>query len=304
MNETNDRCEATARFWRRAGKSAVETRESGFTLIELLVVIAIIAVLAGLLLPVLAKAKGRAYAVYCMNNGKQVTLAWKMYADDNHGTLPANLQTQAAAQTSVGWVKGWLDYNGSSDDTNLSNLIDPQNALLASYLKTPSVYKCPADKSCSFGRSGPPRVRSISMNQAIGPGPNGTAAGQGFWLPSPKYQVYIRESDLVNPPPSMLWVAIDEHPDSINDGAFAVQMPTSVFSTTWIDVPAKYHSGACGFSFADGHSEIHKWAAAGAIPEVTYAPLPKNGIYELQNPDILWVAKHTSALASGAPLPF
>jgi len=276
----------------------------GFTLIELLVVIAIIAILASLLLPALARAKSKAWAVHCMNNGKQMTLAWKMYMDDNGGLFPANQESQSAATQFIGWERGWLDYSGSPDDTNTSYLVDPHYAELGPYVKSDKVYKCPADKSCNNGSTGVPRVRSISMNQAIGPNSSGTAVGQGLWLPTPTYNVYLKESDMTLPDPSQLWVMLDEHPDSINDGAFAVQMPSSASATQWIDVPAKYHADACGFSFADGHSEIHKWQSPGQIPEVSYATLNKNGIFELKNPDILWMARHTSARADGTPLPY
>jgi len=99
-------------------------------------------------------------------------------------------------------------------------------------------------------------------------------------------------------------VILDESPDSINDGSFAVQMPAAAPATVWIDVPAKYHGNSCGFSFADGHSEIHKWINPGNIPDVTYTTLAKNGIPELQDPDILWVAKRTSSRSDGVALPY
>jgi prepilin-type N-terminal cleavage/methylation domain-containing protein/prepilin-type processing-associated H-X9-DG protein len=278
--------------------------QAGFTLIELLVVIAIIAILASLLLPALAKAKQKAHAIHCVNNLKQVTLAWKMYVDDNGGVFPANQESQGAAQTQAGWVQGWLDYNGSPDDINTSYLTDPKYAQLGPYLKSDKIFRCPADQSCDHGATGLARVRSISMNQAIGPNANGTAVGQGLWLPTPNYVVFIKESDLNSIDTSRLWLYVDEHPDSINDGAFAVQMPSSAAATVWIDVPAKYHNNACGFSFVDGHAEIHKWQNPDAITNVTYNPLPKSGITALHNPDIVWVAERTTIRTDGQPLPY
>ena len=108
---------------------------------------------------------------------------------------------------------------------------------------------------------------------------------------------------MTDPPPALLWVMIDEHPDSINDGGFAVQMPSSDTATRWVDVPANYHNNACGFSFADGHSEIHKWLRPGAIPAVTYVGM-SGLINSPRNPDVIWLAKRTSARIDGKPLPY
>ncbi len=280
----------------RAGRSVPRL---GFTLIELLVVIAIIAILASILLPVLAKAKTRAQSTYCLNNLRQIVIAWKMYPDDNNGWFPPNEDNQFG-----GWVRGELDYSGSTDNTNILYLLDPRFAKLGPYTKSPGVYKCPADQSRTFGRRGDPRVRSISMSQAIGPDRNNTdKAPRGQWLPHPPYRVYIKDGQLTDPPPSLLWIMTDEHPDSINDGGFAVQMPASETGTQWIDVPAKYHNNACGFAFADGHSEIHKWLRPGAIPPVTYVQL-SGLINSARNPDVIWIARRTSARIDGKPLPY
>ena len=107
------------------------------------------------------------------------------------------------------------------------------------------------------------------------------------------------------PGPAQLFVFIDEHPDSINDGSFAVQMPNSATATSWVDLPTKYHCNSCGFSFADGHAEMHKWVNPDVIPEVQFvAKDPNSTIFKLRNEDVLWVARHNTARNDGAELPY
>lgn len=305
---------------------------TGFTLIELLVVIAIIAILAAIILPVLNEAKERAQQIECENNLEQLTKGFLIYASDDGGLFPPNPDWEGHPCWCAGSMSGGsigFPYTGV-DATNGDLLVDSRFSCMADIIKNPKIYRCPADQSTwTAGGHEVPRVRTYSMSQAVGPEPNGEVVDgthiAGNWLTDRgnegngnnnsapggfPWRVFIKDSQILGISPSDLFVLTEEHPDSINDAAFAVAMPSDARNTFFIDIPGKIHGGtSCAFSFADGHAEIHRWLQPGVIPPMVWAADTVMNIGNQKHsvpsdPDVLWLAHHTSCPAPNSGLTF
>ena len=269
-----------------------DPRGGAFTLVELVVVIGMVTLGAMMLVPALARTRTNSPALQCMNNAKQIARGWIMYAEDNAGLLAPNSDGASAGKTvtSPAWVAGWLDFTASNaDNTNSTLLVNhamwPYGAYLGAYVgKNATVFKCPGDHSTVLaGGVATPRARSISMNCYVG---NPSRA----WTTPSKYTLCMKLPQILSP--ANMFVTLDEHSGSINDGWFATN-PDILYQL--VDYPAGYHNNSCGIFFADGHSEIHKWQDPRTCP-------PPGGYLALNvnlpgDKDVLWLAQHAAGVA-------
>jgi len=264
----------------------------------LLVVIAIIAMLAAFLLPALSKARERAAAISCLNNTRQLGLACQLYTDDHESFLPYNLvMTDASPRTNINWVNNVMTWELSSDNTNLATLT---GASLGPYVGgVTSFFHCPSDRALSVMQSAAGwdrRIRSYSMNAMVGNA--GAFSASGVNVNNPGYKQFFKITQI--PQPVEIFVFLDEHPDSIDDGYFlnkdapAANGAYGAAADEWIDLPASYHNRSTAFSFADGHASLHRWLNAKTIQPAT----PHAAHLPIQIPDehydFDWVMAHMS----------
>jgi len=289
-------------------RRAVPYSAGAFTLIELLVVIAIIAILAALLLPSLRAAKDDSLGIKCMSNMRQMSLGWRMYAQDNRESVvlaSAGGTGGYAVNNKYAWCQQEEDF--SDNPKNYDPTVDITIGPLYPYIGSPGVYKCPADTSMvSHGGQLLPRVRTVSMNFYFGGfGGSGATNGAGVGSWGAEYPVYMKTTDLTylaSPTPVNTWVFVDERQDCINWGNYLADMAGDVpslprdyeFSE---DMPGMYHNKCAGYAFADGHASIQHWLdIKDTCPPLRSPPTQGPAVPTLYVPgdkDVAWIQQHS-----------
>ncbi len=266
-------------------KPTIQTSQAGFTRLELAAVVSTVALLAGLLLTTAGVDRQSSQIMGCRANLRQLTRAWSLYALDNHDRLPVNSDNGAPGN----WCgPGFLDFTSTPQNWNPAYLT---NALLWRSASDPDYWNCPGDPATVkvAGQGDRRRIRSYSMNASVG-------SATSFW--SPGYRTYIKTTDLTAPGPDRTYILLDEHPDSINDGSFAVSMDGFGGSPSLrklIDFPGSHHLGSGDFSFGDGHVETWKWLDGRTKPPYKPGGLISLNVPSPNNPDVLRIQAATTA---------
>ena len=234
------------------GRARGSASPRGFTLIELLVVIAIIAILAGMLMPALARAKGKAQTIACLNNAKQLQVAFELYATDNGDTLMDNSVSGVASPGDKAWIKG----NVQEYATDYAD--HPRQGVLFPYNTSVEIYRCPASRAYiqGVGRGSAARVphnRSYAVSVWLG---NNLDLGADRTGLIAKRYTAVRN-------PSMTSVFLEENAISIDNGAIGFNRPipgneSSDPGGVW-NLVANRHNNGCNISFLDGHGETFRW---------------------------------------------
>jgi len=262
-------------------KHRAKSAKRGFSIAELCTLVAVL----GLFLLFFQPHPGTrpvSHAARCLNNLRQLMNAWRMYSDDYSDVLVPN--HFGSDVNTPGWVGGRIDYGATPDATNINYLIKPgpYGAFLGPYVKSPTFFKCPEDKSyATFGSTRIARVRSLSMNGYVGKGTQAITAG---------YRIYERVTDMVSPSPANLWVLIDEQEDSINDGFFYITPE----NYTLYDYPSARHDRAGVITFADGRAELHQWRDPRTSP-IVRGTMITSATSSPGNQDLTWLFARTTS---------
>lgn len=264
---------------------------------ELVVVVAVLGLLLATLLPALARAGSGSKAFQCLNNNRQLCNAWRMYADDNRDRIvyaSDDGSTTLHPQNQYAWTWAHMDFNAAyrgNWDTNYDIVVRP----LWPYTgRNADIYKCPSDQSYVVVNGSPrPRIRSMSMNVYLG-GFAGTDGGYGF---ATTYRLFLKTTELNSPGPARTFVFLDMRSDAIGWGDFFTSMagyPNSTAQYQFYDFPGMLHDNGAGFSFADGHTELHRWLDPRTTPplsgQILTTPVASPG-----NADIAWLQAHSTS---------
>jgi competence protein ComGC len=277
--------------------------QAGFTRVDLVAVIVIIFLLGLVTLPLRGDYESDSAKLICHTNMRQLVRAMHLYSMDNGGLLPLNSDDPTPGRA---WVQTQDSFGNSA--TNISSLQNPATSMLANYLdRRARPFKCPADLSTVPGGGvRVPKARSVSMNLAVGTDPlSPKNPTPGWWLDgahnhtaNKTWRCFSKMSDFVRPIPSQTFMFLDEHPDSINDGVFAIVGPGPLSPKQWIDWPAWYHNGGAGFGMADGSALTHTWISPAPATSLAFPQAPR---LPASLPDLNWLSSHATALITDQP---